>query len=285
MNTFAFDYDFIGFTFGDKHSINDLRIYRVSDGSRYNIDLVPPMTEKTVDIPGGDGAFYFGTTYKTRQFNINFAFDELDETGLRTLRQTFSGKEIKELSFDERPYVVYSAKVSGTPQIKAVCFDDSNGQRIYKGEGSVSFVSYFPYGHTPTVLWDANFEQIEVDGRNIDEYLVDAYPTKSQWQATSKLSDAPKDGDNPGDIPAPFTVTATAATEGAEFTIGDQTITLQEACRNLVWDSRSGLVTGTVDGVERPIRYTGNGCMAIPVDGAAISLPATATITYHYWYY
>jgi hypothetical protein len=33
--TNKFDYDFIGFTYNKVHSIRDLGIYRVSDGSRY----------------------------------------------------------------------------------------------------------------------------------------------------------------------------------------------------------------------------------------------------------
>ena len=49
------DMDFIGFTYNGKHSMRDFNIYRTSDGSRYNDNLVPSMTDKTADIPGGDG--------------------------------------------------------------------------------------------------------------------------------------------------------------------------------------------------------------------------------------
>ena len=34
--------DYIGFTFGDVHS-SELGLVRVSDGSRYNEDLLPPL--------------------------------------------------------------------------------------------------------------------------------------------------------------------------------------------------------------------------------------------------
>jgi hypothetical protein len=51
----GYDYDFIGFTYNGKHSIGDFGIYRTSDGSRYNDDLVPALNDKTADIPGGDG--------------------------------------------------------------------------------------------------------------------------------------------------------------------------------------------------------------------------------------
>jgi hypothetical protein len=46
--------DFIGFSFNRKHS-SDMKIVRTSDGSRYNQNLVPNLTDKTADVPGGDG--------------------------------------------------------------------------------------------------------------------------------------------------------------------------------------------------------------------------------------
>jgi hypothetical protein len=37
------------------------------------------MQDKTVQIPGGDGTYYFGSYYTQRQFTIPFAFDGLTE--------------------------------------------------------------------------------------------------------------------------------------------------------------------------------------------------------------
>lgn len=148
----AYDYDFIGFTYDGKHSIRDLNIYRTSDGSRYNENLSPSVTDKTAEVPG-DGLYYFGSQHKQRQFSISFAFDQLTEQQFRELRQLFSKKELVELSFDERPYVVYSVKPTGTPTLKTVCFENDDYERVYKGEGTLSLVAYYPYGHTPTVLW------------------------------------------------------------------------------------------------------------------------------------
>lgn len=92
-----FDYDFIGFTYKGLHSIRDFEIYRVSDGSRYNFDLAPAITDKTMDIPGNDGMFFFNSFHKQRQFSINIAFNHLTETKLRELRRWFNGKEVGEL--------------------------------------------------------------------------------------------------------------------------------------------------------------------------------------------
>jgi hypothetical protein len=49
------DYDFIAFSFNGKHSYEDFGIYRISDGSRYNENLIPTLTDKIADAPGGNG--------------------------------------------------------------------------------------------------------------------------------------------------------------------------------------------------------------------------------------
>ena len=114
---------FIGFTYNGKHSIDDFGVYRTSDGNRYNYNLIPQLNDKTADVPGGHGQYYFNSTYKTRQFSIPIAFDNLPEEKFYKMKQWLSGTEIHELSFDERTEVKYSAKVTGTPQLKFVCFE------------------------------------------------------------------------------------------------------------------------------------------------------------------
>lgn len=134
--------DFIGFSFNE-HRSESLGIVRVSDGSRYNEDLVPTTQDKTVQVPGGDGFYYFGSDYTQRQFNINIAFDELTEKQFRELQQVFGTKELGKLVFDERPYKYYMVK-SGKPQLKYICFG-KEGERIYKGEGTLTFTAYYPF--------------------------------------------------------------------------------------------------------------------------------------------
>lgn len=100
MSLFDGDRSFIGFSFGKWHSLLN-NIYRTSDGSRYNRNLAATFNDKTADIPGGDGQYYFGTLHKNRTFTVNFAFDELSEGDFNNLFVVFNGKEIKELIFDE----------------------------------------------------------------------------------------------------------------------------------------------------------------------------------------
>ena len=58
------DYDFLGFSFAGKHSWDDFGLIRTSDGDRYNENLAPTMNDKTAEVPGGDGMYFFGSTHK-----------------------------------------------------------------------------------------------------------------------------------------------------------------------------------------------------------------------------
>ena len=135
--------DYIGFTFNNTHS-SSLGIVRTSDGSRFNENLLPIIQDKTVQVPGGDGTYYFGSFYTQRQFNIPFAFDSLTEEQFATLKRWLGDKQVHELIFDELPYKAYQAKITGSATIKHIPFDE-NEKRVYKGEGSVQFTAYYPY--------------------------------------------------------------------------------------------------------------------------------------------
>lgn len=163
--------DFVGFKFNNEHS-SDLGIIRTSDGSRYNYDLLPTSQDVTLQVPGGDGTYYFGSQYTERRFSIPIAFDSLTETKFRRLVDTFSTKEPKRLIFDEAPYKYYMAKPSGTPQLKYICFDEG-GERIYKGEGTLNFVAYYPFAKSVNKF--------------LNSYLAADYPEKTEWNKYAKL--------------------------------------------------------------------------------------------------
>ena len=197
--------DFIGFSFNGIHS-SELGITRVSDGSRYNDNLLPTSQDKTAAIPGGDGTYYWETFHTQKQFNIPIAFDGLTEEQYRRLKQVFNTKEkIAPLIFDEAPYKYYMAKPTGTPQLKTICFGEGS-DRIYKGEGTIQFTAYYPYAKS-VHKW-------------LDEYSDDKYPNKNEWAAVSGMLNNNKDAEgnvkydsakgntitlyNPGDIEADF---------------------------------------------------------------------------------
>lgn len=135
--------DFIGFTFNGIHS-SDLGIVRTSGGDRYERSLFPSFTDKTLQIPGGDGAYYFGTTFNQKPLRIDIAYDSLTEEQFERLAVVFGERKIVPFIFDEQPYKVYRVKISGDANFTSICFDEG-GQRIYKGEGSFQITSYSPF--------------------------------------------------------------------------------------------------------------------------------------------
>lgn len=139
----VFSGDFLGFQLGDIHS-SQLNITRVSNGDRYTENLTPNFTDTTMQVPGKDGTYYWDTYYTQTPFTIDFAFDDLRDEDIRRLKQIFGFKGVKELIFDEIPYKKYMVKCSAPPSLKYISFSFQE-IKIYKGEGSVNLIAYYPY--------------------------------------------------------------------------------------------------------------------------------------------
>lgn len=170
--------DFIGFTFNNRHS-SEFHIYSVSDGSRYQDILVPNPIDYSEEIPGGIGQNYFGSDTDIREFSLSIAYDNLSELQLREMRKWLSPNTIGELIFDERPYKTYIAKISSSPSLSYICFD-KNGkkERVYKGEGDISFICYYSYAKTGKNVTPGSFKEIPVKvpvkiNVNVSEYTED----------------------------------------------------------------------------------------------------------------
>lgn len=220
--------DFIGFSFNGKHS-SDMGITRVSDGNRYNDNILPTMQDKTATVPGADGTYFFKTNYTQKTFNINFAFDSLTESEYRGLRQWLGDKKPHDLIFDELPYKVYKAKVTGSATIKTICFDsekdetsletniihnhmlgentvipvNKNIERLYKGEGNIQFTAYTPFARS-------QFKTVEEYSsyNNVNEW-VEASGIKSNTEISDVYNSNKNGFDiyNPGDIETDYIIT------------------------------------------------------------------------------
>lgn len=177
--TIEMNWDYIAFTFKGKHSYKDFGIVRVSDGDRYTQNLTPNLSDKTAEADGSDGMYFLGTQHRQKEFQISFAFDRLTEAKLRGLKQWLGSKEPGDLWFAEEPYKVYTAKVTGTPSIKYIPFDDYDEQgniiRVYKGEGNVTFTAYWPYAHTPDLVFSNVFS---VPGATYVSFSLEAQKLK-----------------------------------------------------------------------------------------------------------
>lgn len=160
--------DLTGFKFGDYHS-SQFGLIRVSNGSRYNEYLLSTLKNTTSDMPGMMGTLFFGTQKTTRTFQVDVAFDSLTEEDIRDIREWLNG--VYPLVFDERPYVQYICTLNSVPQIKFLTFEE-NGERIYKGEMSINFISYMSYG-------------FGIDGKKyIDDFLDENF---DEWSNASHL--------------------------------------------------------------------------------------------------
>lgn len=232
--------DFIGFSFNE-HRSESLGIVRVSDGSRYNEDLVPTTQDKTVQVPGGDGFYYFGSDYTQRQFSINIAFDELTEKQFRELQQVFGTKELGKLVFDERPYKYYMVK-SSKPQLKYICFG-KEGDRIYKGEGTLNFTAYYPYAKSIHKFLD------EYSDKNKDEWK-EASGMRPSKQTTEFTYDTFDKNDtvrvyNAGDLEADFILKFNGApSDAVNIELGQQDVGDKKAFLNLKKFSLKNTDTG-----------------------------------------
>lgn len=194
--------DYIGFSYNGKHS-SDLGIIRTSDGSRFNENLLPSMQDKTVQVPGGDGSYFFGTQYAARQFSISFAFDSLTEEQLQGLKRLFGDKKVHPLIFDEIPYKVYQAKVTSSASIKYIAFEEGETNRIYKGEGDIQFTAYDPYA--------------KVNHKFLDQYSEEEWLFSNEWNGAAQLLETQGSFDklvgnqialyNPGDMESDFILT------------------------------------------------------------------------------
>ena len=246
--------DFIGFSFNE-HRSESLGIVRVSDGSRYNEDLIPTTQDKTVQVPGGDGFYYFGSDYTQRQFSINIAFDELTEKQFRELQQVFGTKELGKLVFDERPYKYYMVK-SSKPQLKYICFG-KDGERIYKGEGTLSFTAYYPFAKSAFKFLEKEIEKetgkevyvLRKTYSNIEEW-AEASGMKSQG-TLDKVPKSPTEGVysisvyNAGDLEADFILKFNGAPSNTiNIALGQQDVSDKKAFLNLESFSLKNIDTG-----------------------------------------
>lgn len=180
--------DFQGFRFGNIHS-EDLHLVVVSSSDRYDKNLLPENSDYTADLTGTDGRLYFGQTHNTREFVVNVAFDNVSEQDFRKISQLYSIDKLQDLVFDELPYKTYKAKLKNKPEFKHICFTDRDtGKRVYKGEGTLNFICYFPYafGLNKYIVRAADYYKC-VPPELIISNLLESNPYKKQ-PPTEKLS-------------------------------------------------------------------------------------------------
>lgn len=295
--------DFLGFSFAGVRS-EDLGIVRTSDGDYYEENLHSEIKDITAEIPGMNGEYFFGSTYGTKTHSISFAFDSMTEEQFRTLRKTFGRRNVGELIFDERPYKKYIAKIESPIELSYVCFDEpyttiggprdgvrvvdrdgdtitreqvtpfikdySRTRRIYKGEGKIEFISYFPFAKSAfKVLSEADKDSdwaVSSGILNSTEYLtIDKYipaqidPEEEGEEPTTDWSQGVINIYNAGDVPTGFRLYIPAESTTDEITLSYKPtvmdnifrsilqinpITLNEGDEGILIDTNNGLIVG-----------------------------------------
>lgn len=139
--------DYVGFTFNGIHS-SQFGLKAVSSSNRYTRSLLPATADSTAEVNGIDGTYFFGSSFKNNTFNFSLAFDTVTEQELREMSHWLHNNgTVAPLIFDELPYIQYYARVTGNTTFKFIAFEDATYARVYKGEASVTFTAYDPYGY------------------------------------------------------------------------------------------------------------------------------------------
>ena len=200
---------FTGFWFNGHHS-SEFGLTRVSEGTRYNENLLADFKDTTQTVPGRNGTLYWDSYYTQKKFLIKVAFDNMTEEQLLSLRKWLDTKNFGELIFDESPYKAYRCKTQSSPQLQYICFDEeinerpssniihnhelnitTSGstsnivpmQRIYKGEGTITFVCYDGYARGLA----STIDDIYQVGRGLDVKLGYSTPNEFLYMMQSML--------------------------------------------------------------------------------------------------
>jgi len=72
----------------------------------------------------------------------------MTEYQLAKLKSWLGDKKVHDLIFDEVPYKVYKAKITGSATMKYIPFSEGETNRVYKGEGSIQFTAFSPYARS-----------------------------------------------------------------------------------------------------------------------------------------
>ena len=296
-------HDFCGFRWRGEHS-SDHGIVRVSDGSRYNDTILPAFQDTTQKMPGSDGTLYWESFYTNKTFSINIAFDHLTEDDYRKLRQWLNGKDRGELVFDEAPYKAYTVKIKDPPQLKTICFME-DGQRIYKGEGTISFVAYYPFARGRY-----KFETDIKDIINVEEWIGASGlkgATKNNYNSFSEEGSC--NLYNAGDLPTDFKLIVNIENKPTNITlknnenqiIGSLNFSLAKQGDDTYvrFNSATQLIEGLIQSADGEFELTGNlynkyitdgDWFKIPIGESIINIAETShsdkpTIDYDYLYY
>lgn len=169
--------DYTGFIYNGIHS-SQFGLFSVTNGGRYSRGLSPTFQDLVKSVPGQDGTHYFGTQMTQRVITLQVAFDSVTEIEFHQLKRWLNCG-IKPLILDETPYIQYYAKIQTAPAIQFVPFEEDVDERIYKGESTITFICYDPYGYSVSkwlssygVYGESGSQPISLYSENVREWAL-----------------------------------------------------------------------------------------------------------------
>ena len=181
-NASTYDYEFVGFSFNGKHS-SEFGLTAVVPSDMYIENLFADFDDRTVEVQGKDGAYYFGTQIKTKPLRLTVAFDNMNGAQKRNIINWLNPRKIGKLIFDEAPYKYYMVKITAPPTFSFVPFSEEKNnlrQHIYKGSFELEFVSFDPYGYSEYAhvgqvpVWNGSSYSTVYNDSNLPEWYLES---------------------------------------------------------------------------------------------------------------
>lgn len=127
------------FTFDGKHSSELIDV--VTDIRRR---ILPPVNNRTVDIPGSHGVYDYGFNFTGLEIQIDIMLIGSDYADLRAKVRNIAAwlgqEEVKPLVFDDEPDKTYFARLSDSSELEEI---------IYSGSASLTFLCPDPFAYGP----------------------------------------------------------------------------------------------------------------------------------------
>lgn len=153
-STSSKDYEFIGLRYNDKHC-EELGLLMVPPSDFYQEEFFGEFEDTTLEVPGREGAYYFGTQIRSKRIAISFAFDDMNSRKRKEVMTWLDPRKTAKLIFDSSPYKYQWVKVAAQPSFSYVPFESeiTNGvEHIFKGTLDVEFLAVDPYSYSDYAL-------------------------------------------------------------------------------------------------------------------------------------
>ena len=220
--TFAQE-DFLDFSYDGKWA-SELGLIKVNTGKRQDDEILPASKDTTIDVPGSDGVYYLNSKFQQKEFTINFAYDGLKEKDILAIREWLAPKRECQLIFSERPYKYYMAKPKSAPKLSYIAFDDTDGTRVYRGEGTVQFVCYYPWARSVS-----RFKKDLTDKGATEQQLAESGLLSEEGRANEKFTGGSLICKNGGQMSTPFKFFFTVNPDATEINGNYVAITISQS--------------------------------------------------------